>query len=287
MKTNLLNIMAAAMTAGCLFATTSCSSKPDNDEITQQSLLNYFNVITDTQTGAATIDEGVSYMVEYNYANATAVVELSGLALPDANAYPTIKTQAVKWTVDNNGWKNINAAAVMTSATNYGAAPVLNDFRFNLMDRWVSDDLYAAYTRISFSIDDRWTVRSYPKNYPAFSNTTSTAQGSSYEYSTTESVYVLDIEPRIFSADLAINEFQLSDDIKVIAVGIKDLPMSLGADGTIVVKAPTATAKIVGDAEADKHAMAVTDLDLTFDGDRVKGSYNICYEGTNYAVSLK
>lgn len=269
---------------------TSCSSDADENRITSQTLSGYFNIITNTSTGQTETFTGVSYGVEYNYDTATANISISGLKLPGEVSYPAMTTGALGWSADNDGWKNVSATSVLLSATNFANVPKINNFVFNLRDRWIEDDAYTCSTEIRYTVDDTYKVLSLPRQRVESGITTVKYLNSpAPDYSTDDCVYVIELDLKSGLADLTVNEFSLSDDLEIQAVAIKDVPYVIDtATGRITMTKADGDATIVGapiDSESSK--MKVKDLTVTVDSRSFNASYRVEDKTETYSVMVK
>jgi len=276
------------LAASVALLATSCSSDADEDRITNQTLSGYFNIVTNIATGQTEVFTGVSYGVEYNYDQATANISISGLKLPGDVSYPTMTTGNVKWTADNEGWKNVSLTSLSLSSTNFANVPKVNNFVFNLRDRWYNEKTYACSTVIRFDVDETYRVVSMPRQNAEWGTTTVKYANSLVgEYTTDKTAYVYELEPEKGLAHLTINNFSLSADQDILAVSIKDIPCVIDpATGRITLSIADAAASIVGlPEEAEK--LKIKDLTMTIDAKGFSVSY-ICVDKTEtYTVSVK
>ena len=280
-KSTLLLVSAAMLM-------TSCSNDTDEVRITEQSLSGYFNVVTNLNTGESEIFNGVSYNVLYNYDLATSVITMSGLKLPGNVSYPSMRTGELKWTADQDGWKNISQSSVMLSAVNFANVPEINDFVFNLRDRWYDDDAYACSTIIHFIVDDTYRVVSIPLQTIVWGVTTVKYHNSFVgEYSTDDSVYVIELDPETGRANLTINDFSLSDEQEILAVVIKDIPFAIDKNGALTLTKDEASATILGAHDPSATKMAVKNFKMVVKGGSVDASYRVIDNNETYDVTVK
>lgn len=275
-------LLAATMVV--LFGATSCSSDPKEDKITEQSLTSYYNVITDLETNAVTIEEGVSYVVRRNFDKQTAVYTIKGLRLPDGKAFPALKTQTLTWKPSGE-WMNTLISSVDVTATNYADVPAITDFRFDVFDKVLDAGSGMAYTTISYTVNHRFRVNSYPKNILAWGNTVSVETTSGYHHDADGSVYVIELDPTTGLADIAINNFSVMADMNLAAVAITKIPYTFDTDGNLSMSIGSTQASIVISIDPNAVPMPVSDFSLTLKRGELNLSYTIKTDTGTYKVT--
>ncbi|MDE6395974.1 MAG: hypothetical protein K2K84_01725, partial [Muribaculaceae bacterium] len=206
MKTSKLLLLGL----GCALALPSCSSKKDSDAITAQALSAYYNVITDIQTGEVTVSKDVSYDILRNYSDQTAQLTFKGIKLPDGQSYPSFVVGPVKWEY-NNSWDDIHASAVSTSATS-GIFPTVSNLTFDARVKFYNEYSGATYTNICYTVNNRYLVHSYPTAQSGWGTTVSKISGTSYDHTTENTVYTVNLDPDKGTAVLTISNFSVAVD---------------------------------------------------------------------------
>lgn len=285
-----MKLLLASATILGLLALTSCNSNDGEDKpVTQQSLMNYFNIVTDIATGEVTYVQDVSYSVTYDYSTAKAIITLSGVKLPDSSgtpvAFPTLTTDELTWTGTADDWKKISVASVATSAQNLGNTPVLQNFTFNLKDNWIGDEGYFAYTGISYDING-YHVLSLPRYMMSSGTTKSALVGTGYVFETDETIYLIEFTPGSDKVNLTINNMTVVDGNTFRAVAINNLPVTITPAGDIYLSAEACSAVVVGSPVPDESKMPVTNLTMSIENNVLTLSYNIVIDNTHYQVSV-
>lgn len=265
-------------------AFTSCDNDNGNENpTTEQTLTNFFNVCTNTQTGEKSIIEDVNYIVKYEYGTKTADIRISGQSLPDGTTYPMLTLEPLSWENGKDGWRTIDVPMVTTSATNFGNAPVLNDFEFDIKDCWNENNQYTAMTHIGYRLN-QYKIVSIPESLPVFATTKVSNDKSSNDFETNSTVYLLEFNPTDNTANIVINNFLLFDDLSSGYLAIHDLALSISDDGDITIKGDNATGTTLGSNNSDTQKLPVKDVYLTLDGDDFNLTYKITVDDITYTV---
>ena len=267
---------------GCALLLPSCSSKNDNPVITEQNLGTFYNVITDINSGETTVVKDVAYSVRRNFTDMTASVGVSGLKLPDNVSYPTFAIGPTKWEYDNV-WMNIHATTVATAA-NAGLYPEISDLTFDTYIKYYNDYSGTTFTNISYKVNSRYLVHSYPTKMAVWGTTISSIEGTSYDYTTDESIYTIEINPDNQKADITITNFSVAVDNSLLSVSIKGLPFSFATNGDLTITADNATATITGASDPSQGAMPVEGLSLKVRQGISELGYSIKIDGRTYHV---
>lgn len=128
----ILYLLAVVLSGGLA----SCNSSNNNiDTITKQTIAPTFLV---GETGNATFNcQNVSYVVNINYTQMTADIEISGLTNAAGANYPTMTLKNVRWTAQGV-WKKISGIGITPVVSNGLPGVSFATFRMDIMDRYVS-----------------------------------------------------------------------------------------------------------------------------------------------------
>lgn len=279
MKTKTLSFLIL----GAAMILPSCS-KHDKDEITEQTLGTYYNIITDINTGEKTIQKDVSYSVRRNYSNLKVELTVTGLKLPDGLSFPAFTVGPTKWTADG-AWLNTGATDAFVTSTSSVRIPTLTNYTFNSWIRYFDNINGSTYTEISYTVNDRYKVNSYPYVNIAWGNTVSVDTKNGQDYSTDQTIYVVEVDPEKNTATLSINNFCMSPESNISVVYIKDIPYTQADDGTLSMELTSGDAVIAGGTDDDAQKMPFTDLKFSLKRGLIRLSYGIETQLGKYNVT--
>ncbi len=279
MKTSKLLLLGI----GCALVLPSCSSKKDKDAITAQTIGGYFNVITDLETGEKTVKKDVTYDILRNYGDQTAQLTFNGIKLPDNQSYPSFYVGPVKWDF-NNAWTDIHATSVTTTA-NSGICPTISNLTFDMWVKYFNDYIGTTYTDISYTVNNRYLVHSYPSTLAAWGTTVAKIEGTSYDHTTENSLYTVELDVDKGLANMSISNFSVAVDNSVAAVTIKELPYTLDENGNLSITAESVMAYTAGSTEPTAPGMPVSNLVFKLTRGIIDLTYTITVDGTTYNVT--
>jgi hypothetical protein len=272
-----------------LFALTmsSCNDSSGVDEVTTQTLTGYFNYVTDLTTNQSTITTGVTYTVDYNYSTSKADIVVNNLRLPNGADYPGLTFSGVKWEY-NKAWKDVYKASAVPTAINFYNVPTFIDFKFNLLDEYISTSGsetsdYIPHTAISFTVSDYYII-SRPVA-PIFTASTTVKANNATGMSTTSTnpIYVFDLDLEDMVLAIAVNNFVLADGSSMNAVALKKIPFTI--DGEVINFArDNFKSEMIGNS-SDDYKYEVSGLKGSYDFKNFNIAYDITIDGVKYDIS--
>ncbi|MDE6396591.1 MAG: hypothetical protein K2K84_04910, partial [Muribaculaceae bacterium] len=133
--------------------------------------------------------------------------------------------------------------------------------------------------------NNRHLVPSYPSAHARLGTTLSKISGTSYDHTTENTVYTVNLDPDKGTAVLTISNFSVAVDNSFTAVEMKDLPYTFDTDGDLSLTADKATATLVGSTDASVPGMPVENLKMTINHGLIDVAYTITVDGTTYNVT--
>lgn len=197
---SITRLLSAAIVA--IVALAGCTSTNDSPTVSEQLLPGFFANVEDMSSGATAVYSNVSYMVQVNYTDMTANVQISGLKLPDGTSYPTITLSAMPWKVQD-GWKVITGSNVTGAISGMATLPVFNSFEMRIYERVLETSgvgVYSPGVSARFMLGSVYKVFSTYSPQYLFGDTKSTSEeGDVFETKATEYVLTYNTDTRLLS----------------------------------------------------------------------------------------
>lgn len=254
-----------------LMLCTACKSENDgNETITEQSVNNYFNVVSDKNLGTSTVFTGAGYQIRLNYTRATADIIISGLKLNGELVYPDIKLSGLPFKVTDDGWFSIEATNLTPSSNGISAGPIFDRFKMNLLQR-VVDEYYMPAIYVEITLNNRFNViSSSPRQF--FFGPTTTVDNNGTESVNKNSQYVFELSFDSKTLTLTIPSASFIPSMPALNIAMKAIPFTISDAGIITFEASSITPAI---ADVPYPNFPISNLKGKID---LKGSMEISFD---------
>lgn len=226
-----------------LMLCTACKSENEgNDTITEQSVNNYFSIVTDKNLATTTNFTGVGYQIRLNYTRATADIIISGLKLNGELVYPDIKLTGIPFKVSEDGWFVISATNLTPNSNGIMAGPIFDSFKMNLLQRIV-DEYYMPAIYVEMTLNNRFNViSSSPRVF--FFGPTTTVDESGTETVNKNSQYVYELSFDSNTLSITIPSASFIPSMPALNIAMKAVPFTMSETGIVTFEASSITPTI-------------------------------------------
>ncbi len=226
-----LNLLTALCAGAVLLSASSCIKSDNDDMQVYQTLSSYFNVYTNPNGTQQEFSSGVTYGINYNLSQSTAVVSITGIKVPGGSTYPSLSFANLKFTTDAEGlWRKIN----VPFPTPYESGFSLNfsNLVLNVADRNIAG-IYSPATVISYNIGD-WTVNSFPELYLTEGTPVVTSDEGTFDPGTDPAPYSLSFDPEKQLCTITIEGMQFAQAMPAQNMRFKDIPFTVTGDAITI-----------------------------------------------------
>lgn len=205
-----------ALAAVAVLTLVSCNTSDDTPYVTRWPYSDNacFLRVTDLNSGDVSTATGVSYTLEFNYTDVKANITISGLKLGNTS-FPAIVLKDMPFSYDQSGWKHIVVSDIDASISGFSDVPHFDRFTLSILERVIKElnpstgmmeDVYSPVIWVSYEVDGRYSVATYPRTMKYFGTTTTRSLESTETKKSTDTWYQIDINPANLEAEVKIHE---------------------------------------------------------------------------------
>lgn len=202
MKSYIMPIACAACM--CLFSCGSDNSDNPEKELVEAVTASSFSYVSDNATGVGLVFEGPTYRIKYNEDALTAEIKMENIRFADNMSATSYVFSNVPYSVDaRTKTKKIDVAKLTPDSDN---TTVFNNVRILSQPPVEIDGVEMDGVTVSYGVNGDVTVTNVPYR-AVFEGTTETVNtGAGSSYVSTETNYVVDIDPRTMTGVLKVNK---------------------------------------------------------------------------------
>lgn len=197
-------VMPIACIAGlCLCSCGGNSDENPDKEIYEAVSASSFSYVSDNATGVGLVFEGPTYRIKYDEDALTAEIKMENIKFSDKMSATSYVFSNVPFSVDSRtGTKIIDVARLTPDSDN---TPVFTDVEILAQPLKKIDEVEMDGVTVSYGVNGSVSVTNVPYRavFEGATETVNSASGSAYV--STETNYVVDIDPRTMTGVLKVN----------------------------------------------------------------------------------
>lgn len=209
-------------------ALSSCDNGNGNsDTEISYPLSGCFARIYDAETQTTSYIQNVNYVLLLNVTKATGDVTVTGLSVPGTQ-YPAISLSGLTAAADK-GWTIVSKDRPAVAVSGFGTVPSFRDFSLRIFDRMIGD-AYVPGLKVSYVVDDRYSVFSAREGQIAIGTTVSTAPDGK-TFTNEEAVLGLAFDTKTMKLEIQMSGAKFAENMPAQNITMSGIPFTMTSSG--------------------------------------------------------
>lgn len=222
----ILKTLALCLAGICLMTISSCNKNDDDeDTVTEQAFSNCFAFVEDIANGPSAYYDNIGFQIRLNYSKATAEVLVTNLRITSGTTYPTFKLVDMPFSIEKDGWINIQANNLTPEMGGYADIPLLTNIRMRLYQR-IIDQTYTPGFVARFTINGQYAVTASFANQYVFGTTESTADNGD-KFTTSATVYGLLFDTNTRCVNISLIGARFVSSMPAMNISFTNVPFTM------------------------------------------------------------